>query len=58
MRSVFAALAVVALVAAVPGILFFGLPPILTAVTGAVLIVPMFWWAQRIAARERATLAG
>jgi len=39
-------------VAATPGVLLMGLPPILTAVTGAVLVGPMFFWARRTLERE------
>ncbi|MEZ4447354.1 MAG: hypothetical protein R3B72_50225 [Polyangiaceae bacterium] len=50
-------LGVVVLVAAVPGVVLFGLPPVLTAVTGAPLIVLMFRWAKWRLERERAAIA-
>lgn len=42
--------------AGVPGVLLYAIPPILTALTGAVLIPAMFLWARRTLAVERALL--
>ena len=48
---------VVTLVSAMPGVLLFGLPPILTGLTGMFLIYPMTRWAEATFRRERLALA-
>lgn len=42
---------------AIPGLVFFGLPPILVAVTGLFVIPTMFVWARRTLERERLAVA-
>ena len=46
------------LASCLPGILLIGLPPLLTAATGVVLVLPAFYWAHRAAASEHALLLG
>lgn len=43
--------------AGIPGVLLYGIPPILTAITGALLIPTMYAWARRTLTSERALLA-
>jgi hypothetical protein len=47
----------VTLIAALPGVVLVGLPPLLTAVTGASLAIPMLAWARRTWAHEQMLLA-
>jgi len=47
----------VTLTAAIPGVLMFGLPPVITGVTGLFLIYPAFKWAEVALGRERLVLA-
>jgi UPF0716 family protein affecting phage T7 exclusion len=55
-REAFGALGWTVLAAAVPGAIMLLLPPLLTAVTGAFVIIPAFSWAHRTASREHASL--
>lgn len=50
------ALGIVTLVAAVPGLILFAVPPILSALTGATFIPLMFIVSRRLILKERATL--
>ncbi len=45
------------LASAIPGVLLYAIPPVLTAITGAVLAPPMYGWARRTLAVERAMVA-
>jgi hypothetical protein len=45
------------LASALPGVLFWGIPPLLTLFTGVIFIPAMFSWAYRTVARERQALA-
>lgn len=47
-----------AVTAGVPGVLLYAIPPVLTALTGAVLIPTMYAWARRTLAVERRMAAG
>ncbi len=44
------------LASAIPGVVFLALPPILTAITGAVLVFAGFAWARRTMLRESAVV--
>ncbi|MCC7072163.1 MAG: hypothetical protein IT383_12620 [Deltaproteobacteria bacterium] len=45
------------LTSAIPGVLLYAIPPVLTAITGAVLVLPMYGWARRTLAVERVMAA-